>query len=386
MNNSHGNLNVVIPISVLCGGGTEAQTFQLARTLLGLHCGVEIVCFNEFYDDVVSSFREIGVTVTLLNVHDRRNKTGLLSQLYRLFRDRKPDMVHVQYIELGFIALAAAWLARVPIRFASVHQLGTHYGNKQQTIMKAASFLSTSFLCVSKATEVSWFGNSAIWDHANQRRRRHWTLYNCIDTDRIAAFAAHADCQALRSRFNIGKGPIVGIVGRITEAKGHFVLLDAIAMLGDLAANITILAVGDENRKTEFLEKASTLGLKKNIVVTGWLTSEEVYRLYGIMDIVVAPSFAEGFGLTAAEAMAAGLPVIASKVGGLVEIIEDQVTGYLVKPHSPADLASALRSLLTDTVLARKFGNEGRLRAVNTFGTVSFTNNIRKLYGLSSIQ
>lgn len=382
MSGQNNSLSVVIPVSVLCGGGTEAQTFQLARTLMGLNCMVEIVCFNEFYDDVVTAFREIGVTVTLLNIHDRRNKIGLLSKLYRLYCDRKPAMVHVQYTELGFIALAAAWAARVPLRFASVHQLGTNYGDKQRMIMRAASFLATSFLCVSKATEESWFGSSAVWDHMSQRTRRHWTFYNCIDTARIALASGQADCLAIRSRFKIGAGPVVGIIGRITEEKGHFVLLDAIAMLDDLAANITILAVGDENSKYAFLEKAAALGLKGNIVITGWLTSEEVFRLYGIMDIVVVPSFAEGFGLTAAEAMAAGLPVIASRVGGLAEIVKDGITGYLIEPHNPTRLAAALHILLNDTELAHKFGEEGRRRAANTFGTELYANKISKLYGL----
>jgi glycosyltransferase involved in cell wall biosynthesis len=124
-------------------------------------------------------------------------------------------------------------------------------------------------------------------------------------------------------------------VGRFDRQKGIDILFDALRELGDDA--FAIIA-GDSLR-------VSLGALPKNARYAGWLTPAQLEAYYRSAEVVVMPSRWEGFGLVAVEAMRAGLPVIASSVGGLTEIIEDGKTGVLVKPNDVAALVAALRGL-----------------------------------------
>jgi glycosyltransferase involved in cell wall biosynthesis len=100
----------------------------------------------------------------------------------------------------------------------------------------------------------------------------------------------------------------------------------------------------------------------------GFVPREELGRLYGRAAVVVCPSRREGFGLTCAEAMAHGRPVVASAVGGLTELVEHEVTGLLVPPQDPVALRAAIDRLLADSDLRARLGAEGRMRVARTCG------------------
>lgn len=372
-------LKVVIPISILCGGGTEVQTLTMAKLLHANGAHVEVVCFNEYYSDVVSAFEGSGITVTLLNHLNRSDKWGLFKKLYRLFRKRRPDVAHVQYLELGLLTLVAAWAARVPVRFATVHQLGNPYGAKPRLMMRMASIFADAIICVSLSVEHSWFGDSALWKGLRCGRRRHWTIYNGTDVEKIAALARE-NPAAIRQRFCITSGPVVGIVGRICREKGHPVLWEAVCRLLEQFPDLVVVAVGDADVDRAALQLAAELGLADRVVVTNWLPAEDVFRLYGVMDVLVAPSLYEGFGLTAVEGMAAGLPVIASSVGGLVEIIQNRVTGYVHPCNDPIKLSQLIKCVLEDNSLKTKLGDNGLNLARARFGMSEYGNNILSLY------
>jgi glycosyltransferase involved in cell wall biosynthesis len=107
--------------------------------------------------------------------------------------------------------------------------------------------------------------------------------------------------------------------------------------------------------------------LYNNIEILPRATTEDLVRLYNRTQVVVSPSLYEGFGLPAVEAMACGVPVIATRAGALSEIIEDGVTGILVPPADPGALSEALRLLLSDAELCRRMGQAGRERVLRNF-------------------
>jgi len=374
------DLNVMIPIAVLCHGGTEAQTLKLCRALVKLGCKIEIVCFYDYREDVVKEYEESGTGVTLLGHTSRSGKLSLFKALYRIYRRHRPDVVHVQYVEQGFIALSAAWAAGVPNRFATVHQLGTPYGRLQRILLRAASRLSTTFLCVSRAAECSWFADSALWAPGRAGSRRHWTMYNCVDVERIARTVSQENREALRARYGISGQPVIGVVGRIIPEKGQGLLLEAFSIVAKTLPTATLLVIGEDYQRNELMLRAEVLGLSDRIILTGRLPLEAVYALYGIMDVVAVPSHYEGFGLTAVEAMAAGRPVVASRVGGLAEIIEDGVTGVLVKPGDVRALATAINTCLNTPSYAANLGRSGYLRAKATYSLPTYDEEIRALY------
>lgn len=153
------------------------------------------------------------------------------------------------------------------------------------------------------------------------------------------------------------------LVGALETRKGHAVLLDAVATLGDLP--LAVRCAGSGGEADALATRTVALGLGDRVRFLGPVG--DVAPLFAAADVAVLPSLAEGLGVAALEAMASGLPVIASRVGGLPEAVVDGETGILVPPGDPAALAGALRRLATDPVLAARWGAAGRARVAERF-------------------
>jgi glycosyltransferase involved in cell wall biosynthesis len=373
-------IRILILISVLGYGGTETQTLHLVKALRQAEYEVEVVCLYEYYDDVVSEFKDSGAVVTLLKFQDRKRIFKIFRSLYYYYLARRPDVIHVQYIEQGFIAVLAAWLAKIPIRFATVHQLGTPYRVYNRLLLRTASRMTTMFLSVSEAVERSWFNDSRPWILENHKIRKHNTIHNCVDIKKIKKLVSDCDKDNLRKRYRLKKDIVIGIVGRTNYNKGQLILIDAISRVVKIFPDIQVLIVGQAHQRDEIIARASSYGLKNKVFLTGKLSPREVCQLYSIMDILIVPSTYEGFGLTAVEAMAAGLPVIASRVGGLTEIVKDHITGILVEPQNTNQLANAIVRILENPEYAAKLGEAGRQRAEEIFSFDVYARDITTLY------
>jgi len=141
------------------------------------------------------------------------------------------------------------------------------------------------------------------------------------------------------------------------------------------------LIVGEGPERATLQKKARDLGVDEHILWLGARPQEQVFQLYSIMDLFVMPSLYEGFGLTAVEAMAAGLAVVGTRIEGLSEIIEDGLSGYVVPVADDRELAKAMVSVLSRPDLARSMGQRGRERANALFSMEQFSRAILAAYG-----
>lgn len=372
---------VLIATPVLLLGGTEIQTLSLVKVLAGAGYRVMVCCYYEFAESIVVQFQEIGVEVTLLRLDrshgqiDLSQIWGLIQKFTAVLREYHPDIVHVQYLAPGLIPIIAARLVGVPIVFATVHIAGSSvYGLKAKCLLRLAGQLCTAFFCVSKGVEEFWFGDSKLLDpQYSNRNRKHFTIYNAIDFVRIEQIISGIDREELRRSLGIRGKQVVGIVGRLAPQKGHVILLDAMTEIIKQNPNIMLVAIGDGPDRGKLEDKAMQLGITQHIQWMGAMKQEEVYQLYGIMDVFVMPSLYEGFGLAAAEAMAAGLPVVGTKVDGLSEIIEDRVTGYLLKVGNSHELAKALIQILSNPGGREIMGQKGKDRIQELFSLQRFS-------------
>ena len=144
--------------------------------------------------------------------------------------------------------------------------------------------------------------------------------------------------------------------------------------------DVKLIVIGDGPEKQKLIKKASDLRLEKNILWLGALPQTKVFECYSIMDIFVMPSLYEGFGLTAAEAMAASIPVVGTKIEGLSEVVEDGVTGILVAADDINSLSAALLNLLQHPQKAKAIGEKGRSRVELMFSLGPFSRNMLSLY------
>lgn len=361
--------HVLVPIPVLLVGGTEMQTLNLVRVLLGGGYRVTVCCYYRHDPTVVESFEQSGARVMLLERSPEEGLLRLLRLLVSLFRREAPDVVHVQYMAPGFIPVLAARLAGVRTLFATVHQPGRTYGAKAHLLLRLSARLCTAFFCNSQSVERSWFGDSAVFAAAPAQApaRRHWTVYNAVDFDAIASDPASSRLPSLRQTLGLGGRPVVGCVARLRSEKGQTVLLEAMPLLLKTLPDAVLLLVGDGPDRAALQRRAGELGIEANLRWMGLQPFTEVARLYRVMDVVAVPSVFEGFGLTAAEAMAAGCVVVASDVDGLAEVVLHRETGLLFPPQDPRQLALALQEALSDRAGSAALAHRGHLRCRELF-------------------
>ncbi len=182
--------------------------------------------------------------------------------------------------------------------------------------------------------------------------RKHWNRLHIVR------------CGILPERYGTAPrrrhGQRVLFIGRLDAVKGVPVLLEAFAALRKGAPEARLSLVGDGPHRAALEAQAAAAGLADTVRFTGYLTQEAVTAELAAHDILVLPSFAEGVPVVLMEAMASRLPVIATRVGGVAELVEDGVSGFLVPPGDPATLAERLGRLLDDPELCRRMGAAGR--------------------------
>ena len=375
------HIKVVIAIPVLLLGGTETQTLALVKILLLARYQITVCCYYEYDPAIVSQIEKTGARIVLMRLQRSDGMWYLVKKLRILLKEIRPDIVHVQYIAPGLVPIIAARLAEIRKIFATVHQPGRTYGLKEKLLINIALTLCTAFFCNSKAVEKSWFGDCELFTpDTTSLKRKHFTIYNSVDIDSIEKIAKNADREKIKESLDVGNKKVIGVVGRLRSEKGQALLLNAMVDVIKVFPDSMLLVVGDGPDRMSLELRAKSLGLASNILWFGQKSSEEVYRLYSIMDIVAVPSVFEGFGLVAAEAMAAGLPVVATKIDGLTEVVEDNKTGYLVPEGDSEALASALLKLLSNRTWAREMGLKGQARVRELFSMEKFSKAILGAY------
>jgi glycosyltransferase involved in cell wall biosynthesis len=170
--------------------------------------------------------------------------------------------------------------------------------------------------------------------------------------------------------------PRVVYVGRLVRAKGVGVLLDAASRM---RSDARFLLVGDGPDRVRLERQAERLGLGARVRITGFLEHHRVPDLLATADLLVLPSFYEELGTVLVEAMQAGVPAVASRTGGIPEVVEDGVTGLLVPPRDAGALARALDTVLADPQLAAAMSANARRRAAD-YDIVRVAEQIHALY------
>ena len=172
----------------------------------------------------------------------------------------------------------------------------------------------------------------------------------------------------------------VAIVARLAAQKGHHVLLDAIQEVAKSIPSVHLLVIGHEDDLTiaELRGYAHQIGIKDNVSFLGFRAN--IAELTEDTDLFVLPSLWEGFGLVLIEAMALGLPVVASSVGPIPEIVLDGQSGRLVPPGNALALADAIRGLLESPEIAFAMGNAGRERVKTAFSIQKMVGEIERVY------
>jgi glycosyltransferase involved in cell wall biosynthesis len=286
-----------------------------------------------------------------------------------LYRHRV-DLVHVNsYVPGNYTRLAAA-LMQVPLIVDHWHGF-TRFNRKRRLICRFLGCLTDLSLTVSQGVKDYLLKEIGL----NPAKVR--VVPNGVDLARIDA--ARPGPEVRRDLGLPEEVPVVGLVGRLDHwGKGHKELFTALAQLKERWP-CQALIVGGGRRMEEIKQAAADLGLAGEVHFLG--ARQDVPDLLQAMDIFVLPSYSEGVSLALLEAMAAGLPVIATAVGGTPEAVTDGVTGLLIPSRDAGALAEALERLLSDPALAKNLGENARKAVAEKFSLERLDREINEIYG-----
>jgi glycosyltransferase involved in cell wall biosynthesis len=177
--------------------------------------------------------------------------------------------------------------------------------------------------------------------------------------------------------------PIIGCVGRLCESKGQKNLILAFSNVLDNYPSATLWLIGKDQQgggkyEIELRSLAESLGISNQTVF--WGHQDDVRRLMGQMDLLVLPSYEEGFPIVLLEAMSLGVPVVATRVAGVPEMIRNEETGILIPPGNLHEMAENMKRLLSDPLLRKMLGEKGRQEVLKKFGKAAMLEEVRKIY------
>lgn len=266
----------------------------------------------------------------------------------RHLRRHEYELVHTHATEAGIIGRLAARLAGVDGVVHTVH--GVPFSEDRNALLNRFVLAAERF--VAPSTDRIVTNADAIATEYLDREigapDQYTTVYSGIDIERFEGAEPVADLP--------GDGTRVTFVGRLVDGKGLWVLLDAVEQLD--RDDVTVTVVGDGPLREDFEAAVAERGLPVHAV--GY--REDVPAVLAASDVFVLPSFREGTPRVITEAMAAGLPIVATDIAGIPEQVADGENGYLVSPGDAAALAGALRKLLDDPAKRRQFGEASRER------------------------
>ncbi len=310
---------------------------------------------------------------------DPVNDLAALIRLTRFLVKRRYHIVHTHNSKTGFIGRLAGKLARVPVVVHTVHGFSFHDQEPPlrrrlfRFLERAAAGWADRTIFISQPL-IDWARTERILKKGQPVEK----IYSGIELEKFRPATAAQRLEA-RNRWGMPESAfVVGIVSKLWEGKGHATLIEAFSRWSTAAQNSRLVIVGEGPLRAELEASACRKGLGRKIRFTGF--QPDVASILAMFDLAVLPSYFEGMGRVLLEAMAMGIPVIGSDVGGIPDLLRHGREGFLVPPGDPSALASAVRVIIDDPHLAAAMGRAGRKRVSGQFSARKMVQDIERVY------
>ena len=362
-------------------GGTESYARELSAQLGG-HGWRSVLAFSPTPAPAVARFLALpNVSLEVVDCAHGRT-TRVLSQLARVLRRHRPKIVHFHYV--GFLSLYP-WLAR--LLFAEQVFFTDHASRPESHVNRRASLVRKWVarainLPLSRVICVSAYGHRCFTERGLFPRERCEMIYNGVDLGRVVESTERA--AAFRRRFSIPNGrKVVLQVSWIIPEKGILDLLAAARIVAVGNPDVHFVIVGDGPFRDEYAQKAAEMGLNDRVTWTGLVQDPFSAGAFDTADILCQVSrWEEVFGWVIAEAMAYRRPVVATRVGGIPELVTDEDTGFLIERGDVEALATKLLTLLDSPGRRRAMGIAGRANVDEKFDLHKNVTRLLRAYGI----
>ncbi len=367
-------IRVFYMVDSLNVGGTESQMVKVACRLKAAGYRVTVGCLRA-QGPLLEVLRDAGIQV--VGFPPRRSLLSLsgayqLLRLTRFIRRRRFAVVHTHDLWSNLLGVPAAWLAGTPAVVSSRRDLAhlSWYTDCRTRVIRVVQGLSTCIVANSAAIR-----EFLVRKDGFHPSRIH-VIHNGVELQRFAD--ARSDREKLFPALD-GCHKLVAVIANMRNpVKGHAYLVEAARTICRVFPKTRFLLIGEGEERPKIEAQIQEARLTENFIFLGH--RGDVPELLKCCDLSILPSLAEGLPNAVLEAMAAGLPVVATHVGGTPEIVEHGVSGLLVPPRNPEALAQSVLGLLQDIGLAKKLARAGQQRVQSQFSFDRLFSDLDTLY------
>lgn len=359
-------LNVVRVISFMNVGGVQNMLLKTLPHFDRERFNIRVVCTTR-NGEIGQQLQKLGIPVDVVRLRSRLNPFDL-HRLARWLKQADADIVHThQYASNISGVLAARW-ARRPVIISHIHATHEWHTRTRAMLDRFDDRFRSGYVAISEAVRDAFMQTTGL-----ACRDKIKILHNVVN------FSAKPDGEpALREKWAIPPdAPVVGSITRLVPVKGLDVLLRAAKLVISHKPETRFVLVGKGVLRDELVRQAAELGIEKNVIFTG--EQIRVADFYAMFDLFVLSSRSEGLGNVLLEAMQFGAPIVATRVGGVPELIHDGETGLLVESESPESLAAGIEKMLADRDMARAFAAKAS-EFIKTFTVESYVDEMQNYY------
>lgn len=351
-------------------GGAEIFLVSLLKNLNKERFDIT-ACYVSGGGPLESELAASNIEVIKLPVLTRTNLPLCFHRLFRIMKAHKPDIVHTHLFEPGVLGRTVARVIGIPVIIA--HEHGMTPWKRKPHIMyeKWANRFTHMRVAVSEDIRQNRISREGT------PPEKIITIPNGVDT----GYFDPSQWPPAASRAELGLGmdtPIVGTVARLTPVKGLLYLLEAVREISWHIPNVTLLIVGDGPLRGSLEQQSRELSIDDRVIFTGYRS--DTPKMLAAMDVFVLPSIMEGMPISLLEALAMQRFVVATRVGGIPEVIQDKLSGILIPPSDSHQLAKAIASSLEDRERRNSIAVNARKHAVEYFSIENSARRIGELY------
>jgi len=359
-------------IHSLAPGGAERVVCNLATGLRAFGISSAVFCLGQggLYEESVD---KAGIELRTLGKTSKWKGPAVIRRLAALLKKEKIQIMHAHNFSAGLYGRIAAALAGTPVRIMTFHSYTSRHSRFHSRLNRMLYPSTHCVVTVSRFVARGLAEQYPGWDTDRIR-----LIYNGLDMGGFSTLSGEA---RNRRKKRIGLDPgqtVVGTVANLTDVKNHAMLLDAAAAVIRKRQDVCFLLVGGGALEKTLKDRARGLGISDHIVFSG--VQRDVFLYLGAMDLFVLSSRREGLPMSLLEAMACGLPVVATAVGGIPEAAVEGKTGLLCREGDAPDLAEKILEALSDAERRAAWGSEARARVTEMFSCEKMCRQTADLY------
>lgn len=353
---------IVAPYFPPYGGGLERYAYEIAKRLHTDHGWKVIVITSGEYrgKDIIE--KTDAFTVYRLSYTFKFSNAPFAFDWFKkirlIFKEENPDIVNIHIPVPGIGDVASLLAGKRPV-VITYHTASMHKGKLFPDFFIWIYEHITLPILLHRAKNIACSSDFVRFDFLKRYINKSETITPAVDSN---IFTPIQNKNLKRPTILFAAG-----FGRVYEHKGLRDLMDALFIIKKTIPEVYVMVAGDSDIIDEYKTYIKGLSLEDNVIFLGRLDESELVQAFHKSNIFCSPTSNESFGMTILEAMSCGLPVVATKVGGIPSLLDDGKTGFLVEPHNPKELAEKLILLLQDHKKAMVFGAAGYAKAIHGY-------------------